>query len=69
MLVLSRKPGEEIVIGENVTIKVIEIRGDKVRMGIIAPREIPVHRKEIFDLLIKEKKEDATALVAEKIAE
>ena len=46
MLVLSRKKSESIVINDNVVITVVEVRGDKVRLGIQAPREIPVHRKE-----------------------
>lgn len=51
MLVLSRKPNEQILIGENVVITVVAIRGGHVRLGIDAPREIPVHRKEVFDAL------------------
>lgn len=47
MLVLSRKEDERIVIGDNISIVVIEIRGDKVRLGIDAPKEIPVHRAEV----------------------
>jgi carbon storage regulator len=49
MLVLSRKKGEEIVIDENITISIVEIRGDKVRLGITAPRETPIHRAEVFE--------------------
>ena len=50
MLVLTRKPGEEIVIPSlNVTIRLLDIRGDKVRVGIEAPTEIVVHRKEVWD--------------------
>ena len=49
MLVLSRKVNESIVIGDNVTIVVIEVRGDRVRLGIEAPSEVSVHRKEVFD--------------------
>lgn len=50
MLVLTRKPGEEIVIPSlNVTVRLIEIRGDKVRVGIEAPADIAVHRKEVWD--------------------
>lgn len=51
MLVLSRKKGESIVIDSDITVTVVEIRGDKVRLGIVAPKEIPVHRREIFDVI------------------
>lgn len=49
MLVLSRHRDEKIVIGKDVVITVVEIRGDKVRLGIDAPKDIPVHRQEIFE--------------------
>ncbi len=48
MLVLSRRPNESIVINDKIVITVIEIRGDKVRLGIEAPREVPVHRSEVY---------------------
>jgi len=48
MLVLSRKKNESIVIDDRVVITVVEVRGDKVRLGIQAPREIPVHRSEVL---------------------
>jgi carbon storage regulator len=51
MLVLSRKKNESIVINDNITIVVVEIRGSKVRLGIEAPKETPVHRKEVFDVI------------------
>lgn len=51
MLVLSRKRDEAIMIGEDVEIVVVEIRGDKVRLGIEAPRDLPVHRREVFDAI------------------
>ena len=47
MLVLSRRKNERIVIGENIVITVVEVRGDKVRLGIAAPIEVPVHRSEV----------------------
>ena len=49
MLVLSRKKSESIVINDDVVITVIEVRGDKVRLGIDAPRDVPVHRKEVME--------------------
>jgi carbon storage regulator len=49
MLVLSRKKNESIVINNDITIVVVEIRGDKVRLGVEAPKEVPVHRREIYD--------------------
>jgi carbon storage regulator len=51
MLVLSRKKNESIVINSDITITVVEIRGDKVRLGIDAPKEIPVHRREVYDAI------------------
>jgi carbon storage regulator len=51
MLVLSRKVDESIVINDDITIIVVEIRGDKVRLGIEAPKEVPVHRREVFDAI------------------
>ena len=57
MLVLSRQREESIMIGDNVEIKIVDIRGDKVRLGIVAPKEIAVHRKEIFDAIQRENRE------------
>lgn len=51
MLVLSRKKNESIVINDDITIVVVEIRGDKVRLGIEAPKEVPVHRREVYDAI------------------
>jgi len=56
MLVLSRKKNESIVVNGNVTVVVIEIRGDKVRLGIEAPAEVPVHRKEVWDAIQRSEK-------------
>ena len=58
MLVLSRQRDETIMIGDNVEITVVDIRGDKVRLGITAPTRIPVHRKEVYDAI---KRENAAA--------
>ena len=51
MLVLSRKRNEEIIIGDVITISVVEVRGDKVRLGIEAPREVSIHRSEVYDAI------------------
>ena len=53
MLVLSRKKNESIVINDDISIVVVEIRGDKVRLGVEAPKEIPVHRREVYDAIKK----------------
>ena len=54
MLVLSRKKNESIVIDDNIVVTVVEIRGDKVRLGIQAPKEVPVHRKEVHAAILAE---------------
>jgi carbon storage regulator len=51
MLVLSRKKKERIVIGGNIVITIVDVRGDKVRIGIDAPRGVPVHRQEVVDAI------------------
>ena len=55
MLVLSRQKDESIVIGDDVEITIVDVRGDKVRLGITAPKEIPVHRREVYDAIQREK--------------
>lgn len=52
MLVLSRHREESIMIGDDVRVMIVEMRGDKVRLGIDAPLEVPVHRKEVFDAIV-----------------
>jgi carbon storage regulator len=54
MLVLSRQRDESIIIGDNIVITIVDIRGDKVRLGIQAPKEIPVHRQEVYDAIQRE---------------
>jgi len=55
MLVLSRQKDESIMIGNAIEITVVDVRGDKVRLGINAPKEIPVHRKEVYHVILREK--------------
>jgi carbon storage regulator len=54
MLVLSRQRDESIMIGDNIVVTIVDIRGDKVRLGITAPTEIPVHRQEIYEAIQRE---------------
>ncbi len=56
MLALTRKKGESIVINDNVEVVVLGVSGDQVKLGIVAPKSIPVHRKEIFDIIQDENK-------------
>jgi len=55
MLVLSRKKNESIIINDNVVVTVIDVRGDKVRIGIEAPRDVSVHRQEVLEAIVNEK--------------
>ncbi|MHB8899731.1 MAG: carbon storage regulator CsrA [Thermoguttaceae bacterium] len=59
MLVLSRQRDESIIIGENIVVTIVDIRGDKVRLGIDAPSEIPVHRREIHEAIQRENQRSA----------
>ena len=61
MLVLSRQRDESIMIGDDVEITIVDVRGDKVRLGITAPKCIPVHRREIYDAIQREKAQKAEA--------
>ena len=54
MLVLSRHRDQSIMIGDNIVITVVDVRGDKVRLGIDAPQEVPVHRQEIYEAIKRE---------------
>ena len=61
MLVLTRKLGESIVIGDNIRITVVEIHGKQVRLGIEAPREVSVHRGEVYERIVEENKQAASS--------
>ena len=66
MLVLSRKKNESIVINDDITIVVVEIRGDKVRLGVEAPKEVPVHRREVYDAIKRSAAEQSDAASVDK---
>lgn len=55
MLVLSRHSNESIVVGDDVVITIVEVRGDKVRLGIQAPSNVPVHRREVYEAICAER--------------
>jgi carbon storage regulator len=57
MLVLTRKAGEGIIIGDNIRVSVVEVRGGGIRIGIDAPVEMKIHRQEVYDRILKENKE------------
>jgi len=59
MLVLSRRKDESIIVADNIEVKVVDIRGNKVRLGITAPKVVAVHRKEIYDAIKREKAKKA----------
>ncbi len=67
MLVLTRQRDQSVIIGDDITISVVDIRGDKVRLGIAAPRQITVHRKEIYDE-IKAQNQDSANLTPRDVA-
>jgi carbon storage regulator len=60
MLILSRKPGESIVIDGRIIVKIIRVEGDMIKVGIEAPREVPVHRQEVYDEIQKNNQEALT---------
>lgn len=59
MLVLSRQRDETIMIGDDIEVTVVDIRGDKVRLGITAPKEVSVHRKEVYEAIKRENRDAA----------
>lgn len=67
MLALSRKQGESIVIGNNIEITVLEAKGDQVKIGISAPKSVPVYRKEIYEQIQEENREAVANLDVESL--
>ena len=64
MLVLSRKKGQSIMIGNEIVISIVDVQGEQVRLGINAPREVSIHRKEVFEEIIAENRQAAAAHVS-----
>lgn len=67
MLILSRRVGEKIVIGDEVTVSIVEVRGDQVKIGIEAPRSVKVFREEVFIAIQEENRAAAEAAAAGEI--
>ena len=65
MLVLSRHRDESIMIGDDVVVTIVDIRGDKVRLGINAPHDIPVHRQEVYEAIKRENEKAARMSVSD----
>ena len=65
MLVLSRKRDERIMIGDQISLMVVDIRGDKVRLGIEAPSDVAVHRREVYEAIQREQAREVESVVAE----
>jgi carbon storage regulator len=63
MLVLSRKKGQSIMIGHDIEISIIDVQGEQIRLGINAPRDVTIHRKEVFEEIIQENKHAASTPV------
>ncbi|MFM7844139.1 MAG: carbon storage regulator CsrA [Planctomycetota bacterium] len=59
MLVLSRHRDESIIIGDDIVVTIVDIRGDKVRLGINAPQDVPVHRQEVYEAIQRENRKAA----------
>lgn len=69
MLVLSRQRDESIIIGDDIVVTVVDVRGDKVRLGIEAPTKIPVHRQEVYDAIQREKSQPECGEKQQKVSE
>jgi carbon storage regulator len=64
MLILTRKSGESVVIGDDITITVLSVKGNSVRIGVAAPKEVAVHREEIYERIKREEAVDSDTRVA-----
>ena len=65
MLVVSRKPGERLRIGESIEVTILAVRGEQVSLGVSAPREVPIHRQELFERIRRENRRAAATDIEE----
>lgn len=61
MLILTRKPGESIRVGSDVQIRVLDVKGNQVRIGVDAPKEVQIHRQEIYEVILQQEMNSLTA--------
>lgn len=69
MLVVSRYKGDSLMIGDDIVVQVVEIRGDKVRLGIVCPANASVHRREVYDAIMRERQSEDASHPQDKPAE
>ena len=67
MLALSRKKDEAIIINDNIEVKILEIKGDQIKIGVSAPKSVPIYRKEVFTQIQEAKKEASESVDMEKL--
>ena len=67
MLALTRKKGEALVLNNNIEVTILEIRGDQVKIGVSAPKEVPIYRKEVYLQIQKENEESSSAASMERL--
>ena len=67
MLALSRKKDEAIIINDNIEVKILEIKGDQIKIGVSAPKSVPIYRKEVFTQIQEANKEDSQSVDMEKL--
>lgn len=58
MLILTRKPGQKIIIGDDVSVTILEINGNQISIGVNAPKDVSVHREEVYDRIVKDRLAD-----------
>jgi len=63
MLILTRRVGEKLIIGDDIIVTILSLKGNQIRVGIDAPREVKVHRQEVFDRIQKEKEREKLSVV------